>query len=41
MESYQTFLAQIEGYFIVEDQLIKTVGDFLLVGFFCYIDPNI
>ena len=34
MESYQTFLAQIAGYFIVEDQLIRTAGDFLLVDFF-------
>ncbi|CAA0386827.1 unnamed protein product [Arabidopsis thaliana] len=30
VESYQTFLAQVAGYFIVEDRVIRTAGDFLL-----------
>lgn len=30
LESYQTFLAQIAGYFIVEDRVLRTAGDLLL-----------
>lgn len=29
VESYQTFLAQIAGYFIVEDRVLRTTGDLL------------
>lgn len=30
LESYQTFLAQIAGYFIVEDRVLRTAGELLL-----------
>ncbi|KAM7270149.1 hypothetical protein ACFE04_029363 [Oxalis oulophora] len=30
IESYQTYLAQIVGYFIVEDRVLRTAGGFLL-----------
>lgn len=30
VESYQTFLAQIAGYFIVEDRVLRTAGGLLL-----------
>uniref|UniRef100_A0A7N0THP8 Exocyst complex component n=1 Tax=Kalanchoe fedtschenkoi TaxID=63787 RepID=A0A7N0THP8_KALFE len=30
LESYQTFLAQIAGYFIVEDRVLRTAGGMLL-----------